>query len=118
MSMTKGNLARAALQQPRLAVGRMGLPTPGTSSTATTMPRRQRSAVAVLRLGYLGEKLFSPDDARVVASAEILLRIYEEQGKGAEIEELKGTFPAVGRHKARTSVDGLPLPRWRLKSTP
>lgn len=62
-------------------------------------------------------QLLSPSNSRVIATAEILLRIYEEQGRHDEIEELKEKFPDVGKNKARTSVDNLPLPRWRLKHT-
>ncbi|KAI0450502.1 hypothetical protein F5B21DRAFT_508143 [Xylaria acuta] len=60
-------------------------------------------------------KLLSPSNSRVIATAEILLRIYEEQGRNNEIEELKERFPDLGSNKARTSIDNLPLPRWRLK---
>ncbi|KAI0400447.1 hypothetical protein F4802DRAFT_585163 [Xylaria palmicola] len=62
-----------------------------------------------------GSSHLSPSNVRVIATAEILLRIYEEQGRNDEIEELKERFPDVGSNKARSSVDNLPLPRWRLK---
>ncbi|KAI0805386.1 hypothetical protein GGR55DRAFT_690707 [Xylaria sp. FL0064] len=60
-------------------------------------------------------KLLNSSNARVIATAEILLRIYEEQGRTREIEELKSRVPEVGRDEVRTSVDKLPSPRWRLK---
>ncbi|KAI8950495.1 hypothetical protein F4801DRAFT_579348 [Xylaria longipes] len=60
-------------------------------------------------------KLLSPSNSRVIATAEVLLRIYEEQGRTNEIDELKERFPDVGSNKARASIDNLPLPRWRLQ---
>ncbi|KAH8162589.1 hypothetical protein CIB48_g5655 [Xylaria polymorpha] len=60
-------------------------------------------------------KLLSPSNSRVIATAEILLRIYEEQGRDDEIGVLKERFPDVGRNQARISIDNLPLPRWKLK---
>ncbi|KAI8625173.1 hypothetical protein F5Y19DRAFT_467276 [Xylariaceae sp. FL1651] len=64
-----------------------------------------------------GSKILSPDNSRVVATAEILLRIYEEQGRDDEIDELKRRFPTVGGNKAKTSVDNMPLPKWRAKQS-
>lgn len=63
-------------------------------------------------------KTISPSNSRVIATAELLLRIYEEQGRTDEIEELKQRFPDVGSNQARISIDNLPLPRWRLKQPP
>ncbi|RYC58183.1 hypothetical protein CHU98_g8031 [Xylaria longipes] len=60
-------------------------------------------------------KLLSPSNSRVIATAEVLLRIYEEQGRTNEIDELKERFPDVGSNKARASIDNLPMPRWRLQ---
>ncbi|KAI1277753.1 hypothetical protein F5Y07DRAFT_84691 [Xylaria sp. FL0933] len=60
-------------------------------------------------------KHLNSSNARVISTAEILLRIYEEQGRTREIEELISRIPEVGRDEARTSVDKLPSPRWRLK---
>ena len=57
--------------------------------------------------------IISASNARVIATAEILLRIYEEQGRMSEIDKLKETFPSIGNAKAGASVDSLPLPRWR-----
>lgn len=62
-------------------------------------------------------KLLSLNDPRVAATAEMLLRIYEEQGKIEEIEELKKRFPNVGTSKASPYLDDMPLPRWRLRKT-
>ncbi|KAI0976495.1 hypothetical protein F4678DRAFT_417364 [Xylaria arbuscula] len=59
--------------------------------------------------------LLSSDNSRVIATAEVLLRIYEEQGRSLEIEEIKRKFPNVGSNEARASVDRLPLPSWRLR---
>ncbi|KAI0195454.1 hypothetical protein F4808DRAFT_474702 [Astrocystis sublimbata] len=64
------------------------------------------------------ENRFSPSDSRVNATAEILLRIYEEQGRYDEIRGLKERFPGIGSSKIRTSMNSLPLPRWRLEHPP
>ncbi|KAK5636008.1 hypothetical protein RRF57_011720 [Xylaria bambusicola] len=63
-------------------------------------------------------KLLSASNTRVIATAEILLRIYEEQRRSSEIEELKETFPNIGNTKISPSASGLPLPRWRLNKPP
>ncbi|KAI0868247.1 hypothetical protein GGS24DRAFT_223260 [Hypoxylon argillaceum] len=63
-------------------------------------------------------KNLSPSNSRVIATAEILLRIYEEQGRTDEIEKLKQRFPDLGSNQARISIDNLPLPRWRLERPP
>ncbi|KAI0478721.1 hypothetical protein GGR56DRAFT_631500 [Xylariaceae sp. FL0804] len=59
-------------------------------------------------------KLLSPENSRVIGTIQILLRIYEEQGRHGDSEDLRRMFPNVGGDKARTSIDNLSLPKWRL----
>ncbi|KAI0503085.1 hypothetical protein F5B22DRAFT_573910 [Xylaria bambusicola] len=60
-------------------------------------------------------ELLSASNARVIATVEILLRIYEEQGRNSEIKELKEKFPNIGSNtNVVESASSLPLPRWRL----
>lgn len=61
------------------------------------------------------KNLISPTNSRVIGIAEILHRIYEEQGRKEELEALKRKFPTVGNNEAIASIDNLPLPKWRLK---
>ncbi|KAJ3579478.1 hypothetical protein NPX13_g1087 [Xylaria arbuscula] len=61
--------------------------------------------------------VLSPRNARVIATAEILLCIYQEQGRISEVDKLKATFPGIGSRKIGASVDSLPLPRWRLSNS-
>ncbi|KAI1419968.1 hypothetical protein F5Y12DRAFT_720093 [Xylaria sp. FL1777] len=60
-------------------------------------------------------KILSSSNARVIATAEILLRIYEEQGRSLEVKELKRKFPNVRSKKAKAFVDKSPLLGQRLK---
>jgi tetratricopeptide (TPR) repeat protein len=67
-------------------------------------------------LSKVSEKRFlSLDNSRVIATAEILLRIYEEQERDEDVKELERRFPTVGNNRARTSIDNMPLPKWRSK---
>lgn len=62
-------------------------------------------------------RVLAPDNARVIATAELLLQIYQEQRREDEIVELKEKFPQLATNEARSSIDHLPLPQLRRRRT-
>jgi tetratricopeptide (TPR) repeat protein len=54
-------------------------------------------------------KVVEPDNARVVAIAELLLRIFRLQGREYDISELKERFPQLDEKEVRHSIDPMPL---------
>ncbi|KAK0714746.1 hypothetical protein B0H67DRAFT_553402 [Lasiosphaeris hirsuta] len=57
----------------------------------------------------VGTKVLPVDNARVLDTAEMLLRIYQGESREEDVKNLRKTFPGVGTGKARGPVDFLPL---------
>jgi tetratricopeptide (TPR) repeat protein len=62
-------------------------------------------------------KALAKDNARVISTAGILLRIYEAQEREADILELKTKFPTLGDCKVLGSINHLPLDILRRRHT-
>lgn len=63
------------------------------------------------------KRALSAESPRVTATVRLLIQIYQEQGRDADIMDLKDTFPLTSSIESLQSIDHLPLSRIKRRNT-